>query len=227
MGIVDNLNRIRSSIEEKAVALGRKPEDITLVAVSKTKPAEDIITAIHAGQVIFGENRVQEALNKQETIQLPWECHLIGHLQSNKVKMTPGHFALIHSVDSLKLAQSINERNNQQELLQDILLQVNCSDEDAKSGFTDIEEFKDILGEILLLKNIRVTGLMTMAPWGGSDQENRKSFKKLRNLMDQCKALYPDSSLKELSMGMSGDYLTAIEEGSTMVRVGSSIFGYR
>jgi pyridoxal phosphate enzyme (YggS family) len=214
--IKENLLAIKSSI----------PSHVTLIAVSKTNPNESILEAYEAGQRIFGENKVQELVEKYESLPKDIEWHMIGHLQSNKVKYIAPFVKLIHGVDSLKLLQEINKRAEQNHRIIDCLLQVHIAKEETKFGF-DEKEILELLqsNDFHSLKSIRVIGLMGMATNTTDELQIRKEFKSLRTLFSKLNTQY--SSLNTLSMGMSSDYKLAIEEGSTMIRVGSLIFGER
>jgi pyridoxal phosphate enzyme (YggS family) len=216
MSIKDNLNTIKKSL----------PSHVQLVAVSKTKPIADIEEAYAAGQRIFGENKIQEMTEKQEVLPKDIEWHMIGHIQRNKVKYMAAYVALIHGVDSLKLLKEINKQAKKHNRVIPCLLQIHIAEEDTKFGFdeTDLNELisSNNIGE---LNNIKIVGLMGMATFTDNGRQIRKEFKQLKNLYEKTKSVFPD--LSQLSMGMSGDYKIAIEEGSTMIRVGSSIFGSR
>ena len=218
MSIADNLRRVNGQIDDACAGAGRDPSDVQLVAVSKTFPVEDIAEAAAAGQLHFGENRVQEGLAKLDqlsTLGIEAEIHLIGHLQRNKARFA-GRFATVQSVDSVRLAQAISSRL-ESDLT--VMLEVNVAEEPSKHGFK-LEEVRDALSSIQLLSNLRVVGLMTVAPEVEDPEEVRPVFRKLRALAEEL-------TLPELSMGMSNDYAVAIEEGSTMVRIGRAIFGQR
>lgn len=222
-----NLERLRQSINDTCRSAERRPEDITLVAVTKTFPAEIIELAISAGVGIIGENRVQEALEKYPLIGPKVQWHLIGHLQSNKTKKAVEIFSLIHSVDSVDLAREVGHRAVQSGKIQEVLLEVNTSGELQKYGFDPGEVFKD-LGKIKDIEGIKVLGLMTVGPLTDDTDKVRSSFRMLKKIFDEIKLqAIPNIEMKHLSMGMSGDYRVAIEEGSTMIRVGSAIFGSR
>lgn len=214
--IKDNLLAIKNSI----------PPHVTLIAVSKTNPNQAILEAYKAGQRIFGENKVQELVEKYESLPKDIEWHMIGHLQTNKVKYIAPFVKLIHGVDSLKLLQEINKRAEQNNRIIDCLLQVHIAKEETKFGF-DEGEILELLqsNEFNSLKNIKIIGLMGMATNTTDELQIRKEFKSLRNLFSKLNTHHP--ALTTLSMGMSSDYKIAIEEGSTMIRVGSSIFGAR
>lgn len=203
------------------------PENVTLVAVSKTQPVSAIQEAYDNKQRVFGENKVQELVDKFPLLPNDIKWHIIGHLQSNKVKYIASFVALIHSVDSLKLLQEINKQALNNERIIDCLLQFHVAEEDTKFGLT-LEEAKEFLDSIdfALLKNIRIDGIMGMASFTNDTNQVRSEFQALKNIFNQLKTDYfsTESSFKEISMGMSGDFQIAIEEGSTMVRVGSSIF---
>jgi pyridoxal phosphate enzyme (YggS family) len=205
------------------------PAEVTLVAVSKTKPIEDIMQAYKAGQRIFGENKVQEMCDKQPQLPSDIEWHLIGHLQTNKVKYIAGFVCLIHGVDSLKLLQEINKQAKKHNRVIPCLLQIYIAEEETKFGLTE-EEFKEIIDSETFksLENIKVVGLMGMATYTEIDEQIQKEFTYLKAIFDKYKNLKTHNlDLSVLSMGMSGDYQIAIASGSTMVRIGSSIFGNR
>ncbi|MDQ7797728.1 MAG: YggS family pyridoxal phosphate-dependent enzyme [Candidatus Edwardsbacteria bacterium] len=223
----DNLKRLGKSIDDACRSAGRRPEDITLVAVTKTFPAEVIELAIAAGVDIIGENRVQEALDKYSQIGTRVEWHLIGHLQSNKAKKAVEIFSLIHSVDSVALAREVGRRARQMGKNQEVLLEVNTSGEPQKFGF-DPKEVINAIRDLKDIKGIKVLGLMTVGPLTDDTARVRGSFRMLKNIFDEIRLqAIPNIEMKHLSMGMSGDYPMAIEEGSTMIRVGSAIFGSR
>lgn len=223
MKITANLQQIKASI----------PEHVTLVAVSKTKPNEAILEAYQAGQRVFGENKVQELTEKYESLPKDIEWHMIGHLQSNKVKYIAPFVSLIHGVDSFKLLKEINKRAAQNERVINCLLQIHIAEEDTKFGFDEKEVIELLQSEAFKnLQNIKIVGLMGMATFTENENQIRKEFKSLKNLFDKLLTLSTQGTLSTfqlstLSMGMSGDYQLAIEEGSTMIRVGSSIFGER
>lgn len=215
MSIQENLKIIQSTI----------PEHVTLVAVSKTKPAEDLQEAYDAGIRDFGENKIQEMCDKYEVLPKDIRWHMIGHVQTNKVKYMAPFVYLIHGVDSLKLLKEINKQAEKNNSVIDVLLQQFIADEETKFGL-DEEEIRQIMTEeIQSLPNIRVVGLMGMATFTDNENQVRNEFKTLKSNFDLLKKNHSDVSI--LSMGMSGDYEMAIEEGSTMVRIGSSIFGNR
>ena len=218
MSIADNLRRVNEAIAEACARAGREPSSVTLIAVSKTFPTEAIAEAWTAGQRHFGENRVQEGLTKLD--QLPSlgveaDIHLIGHLQRNKARHA-GRFASVQSVDSVRLAEAISRRLHRE---LPILLEVNVGEEASKEGFR-LDEVAAAFEQITDLPHLRVDGLMTVAPEAADPEDVRPIFRTLRVLAEQL-------SLSELSMGMSNDYAVAIEEGSTMVRIGRAIFGNR
>lgn len=224
----DRIERIEKQIREAAEKAGRNPDEIRLVAVSKIKPADMVREARDAGQTIFGENYIQEAVAKIEEVgddSIEW--HFIGHLQSKKSKYAAGVFTLIHSVDSLKLAKEIDKQAAKKEVVQPILIQVNTSGEESKSG-TTAEEVIELVREVASLENVAVKGLMTMPAFFDDPEGARPYFRQLRLIKDRIEALgIPGVEMKELSMGMSGDFEVAIEEGATLVRVGTAIFGAR
>ena len=227
MSISENLAEIRQRIRTAAEAAGRDPSSVRLVAVSKTRPAADIIEAYRAGQTDFGENYIQELTGKLEHVADPVEWHVIGHLQSNKVKYIAGRVALIHSVDRLSLAEEISRQWGRLGKICDVLIQVNISGESTKSGTTE-EGAPQLVKNCALLPNIKVQGLMTMPPYFDDPEAARPCFAELRRLSDLIEAAgIPGVEMRELSMGMSGDFEAAIQEGATLVRVGTAIFGER
>lgn len=219
MSITQNLQHIKSTL----------PEHVTLVAVSKTKPVSDLMEAYNAGQRVFGENYVQELVDKQPQLPKDVAWHFIGHLQSNKVKYIAPFVSLIHGVDSLKLLQEINKQALKNNRVIECLLQVFIAEEESKFGL-DETELRAILSseELRNLKNIKIVGLMGMSTFTDNQAQVKKEFQNLKAVFDKYKTLKTENcDLKTLSMGMSGDYQLAIECGSTMVRIGSSIFGVR
>ncbi len=224
----DRLERVQKRIRQTARACNRPETDIRLVAVSKTMPVEIVKEAIESGMADFGENYIQEAREKITTLSTyPVTWHYIGHLQSNKAKYAVRMFDLIHSVDSLKLAKELDKCAQKIDKVQDILIQVNVAKEDSKSGVY-VEDTSRLLKDISQLANIAVKGLMTMPPYFNAPEKVRPFFAALQQLRDQIKnENIPNISMKELSMGMTGDFEAAIEEGATMVRVGTAIFGER
>ncbi len=212
MAIASNLKATQNSL----------PKEVTLVAVSKTKPNTAILEAYNAGQRVFGENKVQELVQKAEELPKDIAWHMIGHLQTNKVKIIAPFVALIHGVDSLKLLKEINKRAEQNNRIIDCLLQVHIATESSKFG-CGIEEVESALNQAKEFKNIRITGLMGMATFTDDTQQVVNEFKSLKTVFDSIK----NEHITTLSMGMSGDYKLAIEQGSTMIRVGSAIFGHR
>ena len=225
----ERLDKIVKRIEAATMACGRDPETIKLVAVSKIKPAETVAEAHSAGQLLFGENYIQEAMDKIPALSglkdITW--HFIGHLQSKKSKYAVGLFDLIHSVDSLKLAREINKQAEKIGKVQNILIQVNISQEDTKSGITE-EETEQLIRDVALLENVSVKGLMTMPPYYNDPEMAKPYFAALKGLSEKIRGLeIPNVSMDELSMGMTGDFEAAIQEGATLVRIGTAIFGER
>jgi len=216
MSITQNLNNLKSSL----------PEHVTLVAVSKTKPNADILEAYNAGQRIFGENKIQEMAEKWEQMPKDIQWHMIGHVQTNKVKYMAPFVSLVHGVDSFKLLKEINKQAAKNNRIIDCLLQVFIAEEETKFGL-DEKELNEILisEEFKELKNIKIVGLMGMATFTDNQTQIEKEFKNLKAIFDKLKT--ENYQLNTLSMGMSGDYKLAISCGSTMVRIGSSIFGGR
>lgn len=225
--IEGNLKEVHQRIGEACARCGRSPEEITLIAVSKTKPLEDLLEAYRCGERTFGENKVQEILAKAPDMPRDACFHMIGHLQRNKVRQVIPYAALIHSVDSLRLAKQIQEDAAREERTVDILLEVNVAEEESKFGFTT-EEVADAVQEICHFPNVRIRGLMTIAPFVEDPEENRVIFRKLNELsVDIAGKNIDNVTMSVLSMGMTGDYEVAIEEGATMIRVGTGIFGAR
>jgi pyridoxal phosphate enzyme (YggS family) len=229
--IPENLEWVKSQIVQAAKKAGRSSDSVRLVAVSKTVSLEKIIEAREAGVGLFGENRVQEALDKIDRLgqsgQSGANWHFIGHLQKNKVKQIIGRFGLIHSVDSTALARAINEKSLAQGLITSVLIQVNVSGETSKFGMAP-EELESTLKEVSKMPGVKVEGLMTIPPYAQDPEKSRGVFVRLRELRDKMAELGIEGiALKELSMGMSNDFTVAIEEGATLVRVGSAIFGDR
>lgn len=227
MTISRNLARINERIRAAAESTGRDPASVRLVAVSKTRPAADIIAAFQAGQTVFGENYIQELVPKLAEVHEDVQWHVIGHLQSNKVKHIAGQVAMIHSVDRLSLAQEIDRQWGKLGKSCDILIQVNLSGEATKSGTTEDGAIQ-LLRECALLPNVRVKGLMTMPPFFDDPDAARPYFAELRRLSETvARQRIAGVEMVELSMGMSGDFEAAIQEGATLVRVGTAIFGER
>ena len=221
MSIAQNIHSIKSQL----------PEKVTLVAVSKTKPVSDLMEAYEAGQRIFGENKIQEMTDKWETMPKDIQWHMIGHVQTNKVKYMAPFVSLIHGVDSLKLLQEINKQAQKNNRVIDCLLQVYIAEEESKFGL-DEEELSEVLKQVQHdtgeFNYIRIVGLMGMATFTDNQTQIKKEFSRLKTIFDQFANLNTKNcQLNTLSMGMSGDYKLAIECGSTMVRIGSSIFGGR
>ncbi|WP_281185043.1 YggS family pyridoxal phosphate-dependent enzyme [Trichlorobacter lovleyi] len=228
MSVTGNLAAVQARIQRACTISGRAPSSVRLVAVSKLHPAALVAEAAAAGQTVFGENYVQELVDKAAQLARPVEWHMIGHLQSNKVKYLPGIVSMIHTVDRLSLAQEIDRQwRDKQSAACDILVQVNVSGEATKSGTTATEAV-ELVRHIAKLPNVRVRGLMTMPPFFDDPEAARPYFRELRLLADRISSeQIPAVEMTELSMGMSGDFEVAIEEGATLVRVGTAIFGGR
>jgi len=225
--IADNLASVRERIEAAARRAGREPHTVRLVAVCKTVGTERVREAVEAGAQILGENYIQEAQRKIEALRvgIPW--HFIGHLQKNKTKYAIRLFDLIHSVDSFALTEELNRAAQKQGKIQEVLLQADLSGEETKFGASEWEIIQ-MAEKISGLKNISVKGLMTLPPFSDDPEESRPYFQKLRSLRDQLARMkIPGVSPEELSMGMSGDFEVAIEEGATLIRIGAAIFGPR
>jgi PLP dependent protein len=223
--VARNLEEVRNAIAAAARRAGRDPAGVRLIAVSKTVAPEQIRAAMDAGQDIFGENYLQEARDKIALLGRRVGWHLIGHLQTNKAKAAVELFDLIHAVDRLKLAQALDAAAARIGKVQDILVQVNQAGEDTKSGVAEATA-PDLVREVARLDHLRLLGLMTMPPWFPGPEEARPYFRALRELRDRLREAC-GLPLPELSMGMSGDYAVAVEEGATLVRVGTAIFGQR
>ena len=225
--IKDNIKQVEERIQAACDRSGRKREDVTLIAVSKTKPVSAIYEVMETGIIDYGENKVQELTDKIETISEPLNWHMIGHLQRNKVKYIVDKVKLIHSVDSLRLAEQINQEAMKKNVDVDILIEVNIADETSKFGL-NTEEVIDLIKKVSTLQNVHIKGLMTVAPFTDNPEENRPYFRNLKQLAVDINCKNIDNvTMSVLSMGMKGDYEIAIEEGATMVRVGTGIFGER
>jgi pyridoxal phosphate enzyme (YggS family) len=222
------INTIRDRIQSAALAAGRPPETVRLVAVSKTVPAERVRQAVETGITLLGENYIQEARDKIETLsELDVAWHFIGHLQSNKAKYAVRLFDMIHSVDSLKLARELDKQAAKHGKRQDILIQVNTGKEASKSGVYE-EEALALVRQAGRMENLCVKGLMTLPPYFNAPEKVRPFFRALRELRDRIRdEALPGVSMDELSMGMTGDFEAAIQEGATLVRIGTAIFGER
>ena len=222
-----NLERIRAEIASACTRCGRDPDGVRLVAVSKTHPAEAVRAAQLAGQKLFGENYVQEFLAKAEAVDAPVEWHFLGHLQSNKVKYLAGRVALIHSLDRFSLAEEINRQWGKFGATAEVLVEVNLGGESSKAGVAE-GELEPLLRRLTTLPHLKVRGLMLLPPYLSDPEQVRPYFRRLRELAAAMAALeLPGVSLGELSMGMSHDFAVAIEEGATLVRIGTAIFGER
>lgn len=228
MSLKERLTELSTELAELATQAGRSPEEIKLIAVSKTHPSELIAEAFQAGQVRFGENRVQEASEKIERLQNPGiEWHLIGHLQKNKARFCPGRFDWIHSVDSRELLELLEKQCALQSQPIQILLQANLSQEDSKSGVSDYDNLCRLLEKTQGCQWLRCRGLMTMAAATDDANKIRKTFSQLRTWLEKLRNEFTLTTFTELSMGMSSDYRIAIAEGATMVRLGTALFGER
>lgn len=226
MTVKDRYEIVLENIKKACERSGRNPEDITLISVTKTHGAELINEAIDAGAKDIGENKAQELCNKYDDVK-PVRWHFIGHLQTNKVKTIVDKVVMIHSVDSDKLASEIDKRAKSSGVVMDILVEINIGMEDSKSGATE-EEARDLIKKIRdEYQNLRVRGLMCVPPITDNPENSRRYFRKLKDIFESIKELSEDEYFDTLSMGMSGDYEVAIEEGATVVRVGTAIFGAR
>ncbi len=223
----ENLAEVEDKIQKACERAGRKREEVTLIAVSKTKPVSMLQEAYDLGVRIYGENKVQEIVDKYDVLPDDIHWHMIGHLQRNKIKYIVDKVDLIHSVDSVRLAEAINKEAEKKNVIVPVLIEVNVAEEESKFGFNtdDVMEFVESIKD---LSNIRVMGLMTIAPFVADPEENRPIFAQLRQLsVDIDSKKYDNITMSILSMGMTNDYEVAIEEGATMVRVGTGIFGAR
>ena len=229
--IIENLYQVEENIRLACEKAGRNRDEITLIAVSKTKPIDMLVAASLAGICDFGENKVQEMCDKFEYFdsigKTPMYWHMIGHLQTNKVKYLIGKTTLIHSVDSYKLACEIEKQAAKKDCIMDILIEVNIAEEETKFGLSE-DEVINLVKQVAELPHVRIRGLMTVAPYVVDSEENRPFFRKIKQLsVDIDNQNIDNVSMDILSMGMTGDYMVAIEEGATMVRVGTGIFGER
>ena len=225
--VTENLANVEKKIEDACARVGRSRDEVTLIAVSKTKPIPLLEEAYRAGARDFGENKVQEMMDKIPVLPDDINWHMIGHLQRNKVKYLIGKTTLIHSVDSLRLAEEISRLSEKNNVLTDILIEVNIAEEESKFG-TSRDEAISLVEAVSALPGIRICGLMTIAPYVEDPEDNRKYFREIKKLsVDIANRNIDNVSMSILSMGMTGDYEVAIEEGATMVRVGTGIFGER
>ena len=229
VSIKDNLAVVQQQLSQAATEAGRSPEDIQLIAVSKTKPAEMINEAVLANHTAFGENMVQEAISKMSALNnidnIEW--HLIGHLQKNKVKFCPGNFQWIHSIDSIELAKKLEERCALKQQNINVLIQVNLSQEKSKYGVQQLDELFQLAETLHAGQWIKLRGLMTIPAPDLGETSTRKLFEKLRMWRDQLQNELDAPEITELSMGMTADFQWAIQEGATMIRLGTAIFGLR
>ncbi len=226
--LIDRYNEVRAKIDETCVKCGRDPKEVTLIAVSKTKPLEDIEELIKYEVNDFGENKPQELKKKFDEVSVPVRFHQIGHLQTNKVKYIINKTSLIHSVDSYKLAQVIEKEAAKRDIFVDILIEVNYAGEESKFGVSKDEALGLVKEIASSFRHINVKGLMTIAPFVDDPEEKRPIFKGMHELLLDIKSQNIDNvDMSVLSMGMTNDYVVAVEEGATMVRVGTAIFGER
>lgn len=231
--LTERLSEIQENIAAAAARSGRQPEEVQLIAVSKTHTISSVMEAYEAGLRIFGESRVQEAEEKFHggTELADLKLHLIGRLQSNKARKVPGLFSCVHSVDRESLVQELNKRvqdsGQPSEAKLDILIQLNSSGEEQKQGVSGYEAARELIAASRDYPAVRIVGFMTMAPYTDNTELIRRCFVATREIAQRCREQFPDLPLHELSMGMSNDYEIAVEEGATMVRVGSALFGER
>ena len=225
--VIENLKKVEDKITAACLRAGRAREDVTLIAVSKTKPESMVEEAYSVGQRDFGENKVQEICRKIEVLPQDIRWHMIGHLQRNKVRQVVGKACMIHSVDSLNLAKTIEKEAAKHDVVANILIEVNVAQEETKFGLS-CDEVLPLINEIKDFPHIKVRGLMTIAPFVDDPEDNRGYFHKLRDLSLDIQSKSIDNiDMSVLSMGMTNDYEVAVEEGATMVRVGTGIFGAR
>ena len=225
--INENISKVRENIVKACEKAGRNPEEVTLIAVSKTKPVSAIEEALLSGTLDYGENKVQELCDKYDVLPKNIRWHMIGHLQRNKVKYLVGKTYLVHSVDSLRLAEQIEKEFAKHNQVCDILVEVNIAQEESKFGI-NAKETEELIRKIAKFEHVRIKGLMTIAPYVENAEENRQYFSKLKQLsVDIMHKNIDNIKMNTLSMGMTGDYEVAVEEGATFVRVGTGIFGER
>lgn len=225
--LTENVIEVEKNIQAACDRAGRSREEVRLIAVSKTKPVSDIEEVMTTGILDYGENKVQELSDKYDVLPKNIRWHMIGHLQRNKVKYLIGKTVLIHSVDSLRLAEQIEHEAAKADTIMNVLIEVNVAGEESKFG-TTCNEAIELVRAVAALKHVKIKGLMTIAPFTDNPEDNRIYFKKLKQLSVDIKSKNIDNvDMDELSMGMTGDYEVAIEEGATMVRVGTGIFGER
>ena len=225
--IAENLKYVNERIQKSCLKAGRDEKEVTLIAVSKTKPVSDLMEAYQEGCREFGENKVQELVDKYEIMPKDIHWHMIGHLQTNKVKYIVDKVTMIHSVDSIKLAREISKEAQKKQVTVSILIEVNVAGEESKFGVS-MEEAEPLIRKIALLDGIKICGLMTIAPYVEDEEKNRQYFADLKQLsVDIATKNIDNVNMNVLSMGMTGDYAVAIEEGATYVRVGTGIFGER
>ncbi|HOK40437.1 MAG TPA: YggS family pyridoxal phosphate-dependent enzyme [bacterium] len=222
--IKENIKKIKEKIKERCIKCGRAPEEITIIGVTKTVDVETAKILLENGINNLGENRVQEFLKKYEEIGKNAIWHLIGHLQSNKIKYIVGKTYLIHSIDSFELLKKINEKSKEKNLITDVLIEVNMSGEETKYGLKEENEILKLFEGSINLLNIRICGLMTMAPFTNNEKEIRIPFQKTYKLFEKIKEKFNLKNFKYLSYGMSNDYLIAIEEGANILRIGTAFF---
>ena len=218
----ENLKNVQNNIKKACERVGRKPEEVTLVAVSKMKPLSDIEELLETGQLEYGENYVQELCDKYENISKPVHWHMIGHLQTNKVKYIIDKVTLIHAVDRYSLLKEIEKQAAKRDLEMPVLIQVNIAKEESKHGF-EVEEIDEVFNSLKDYPHVKVRGLMMMAPHIESS-ETERYFKMTQELLQRLQKDYPMYQLDQLSMGMSNDYHEALKHGSTMIRIGSALF---
>ncbi len=225
--IRDNYERIKENVRRACDRSNRRVEEVRIMAVTKTFPVEYVEMAIKAGFTLFGENRVNEAFDKYIQVSEPVELHLIGHLQRNKAKTAAQIFHTVQSIDKYETAEALNKRCGEMGRIIDVLFEINTSGEESKFGFKGEDEYFSVLERVMELEKLRIRGLMTVGPLTDDEKKIREAFNKLRVLFEKTKDKYPELDFDILSMGMSGDYEIAVEEGSNLLRIGTAIFGKR
>lgn len=225
--MADRMNAVRENIAESARKAGRKPEEIRLMGVTKNQSRNVVEEAVAAGLDLFGENRVQEAEEKYRDLPGSYELHLIGHLQRNKAKRVPSLFSWVQSIDAVRTVNALDSACSEEGKELSVLLEVNISEEDQKYGVTSDQQFEEILNVLEESKALSCRGLMGIAPWVDEESRIRRAFAGLRERFQQIRSERKDSEFDTLSMGMSGDFRIAVEEGSNLVRIGTALFGSR
>jgi PLP dependent protein len=226
--IAENLSKIKGKVSEICEKQGRIPEDVKIMAVTKTRSIDEIMAAYQSGLKLFGENKIQEATEKySEWLPSDAELHFIGHLQRNKAKEVPGFFSMVESVDSLRLIKELDKRCKSAEVCLPVLLEINVSGEESKYGFNSFDSLLEAADALNDTVNLELHGLMTIGRFTENESEIRTGFRQLRGFYMELKSKFPDTPIDTLSMGMSMDYAIAVEEGSNLIRIGTALFGPR